>query len=71
MFIWQAALAILAAIGLIKLGALAVWVSVLTLSVKILTALIAMGIVGIIGYVVWRKYGNHHAAAKGLTESKQ
>ncbi len=50
-------------LGLIKLGSLYVWVQILGLTVKALLALLAMGVAGGVGYVVWREYGKHPASA--------
>ena len=52
-----------ASLGLIKIGSLIVINSVLMLTVKLLLVLLAMGVVGIVGYVVWGKYGNQQASA--------
>lgn len=61
---WPVVAASAAAVGLIKLGSLYVWVQNLGLTVKALLAMIAMGAVGITGYVALRKYGNHQMEAK-------
>jgi hypothetical protein len=52
-----------ASLGLIQLGSLYVWVQILGLTVKALLALIAMGVVGSVGYVLWREYGKQQASA--------
>jgi hypothetical protein len=60
-----------AAIGLIELGRLSVLVIFLSMTVKLLLALLALGIVGGVGYVVWRKYGQRQASPKGMIEGNQ
>jgi membrane protein YdbS with pleckstrin-like domain len=70
---WALLAAIAASLGLFQFGSLHVWVQILGMTIKVLLALVALGIVGIIGYVVWkngnaiwRKRGN----AKGLSDDK-
>ena len=41
------------AIGLIRLGALSVWVVMLSLALKVALAVMIVGVV----YVLWRRYG--------------
>ena len=66
MFFWPflaASAASAASLGFIQLGSLYVWVQILGLTVKALLVLLAMGVVGIAGYVLWREYGKHPASA--------
>lgn len=56
MLIWQAALALLAAIGFIKLGSLMVLVAILALTVKVLLAVIVAGTLAIVGHYLWQRY---------------
>ncbi len=70
MFFWPFLAASAASLGLIKLGSLYVWVQILGMTIKALLALLAMGVAGIVGYVVWREYGNQQASAKGLLTLK-
>ena len=46
-----------AASALVYLGTLSVWVAVLTMTVKLLAGIIAIGILGGVGFVAWREYG--------------
>jgi hypothetical protein len=56
MFIWQLAVATAVALGLIKLGALSVWVSVLSIVVKVmLIAIFTTALYCGVSYV-WRRY---------------
>jgi hypothetical protein len=60
---WPILAASAASLGLIKLGSLYVWVQILGLTVKALLALLAMGVAGFVGYVLWLEYGNQQASA--------
>jgi len=63
MFFWPFLAASAASLGLIQLGSFYVWVQILGMTIKALLALIAMGVAGVVGFVLWREYGNRHASA--------
>jgi hypothetical protein len=53
---WKFTAAFLLAITLIYLGSLSVWVTVLSLGVKVLLAVLATLVVGAAGMYVWQRY---------------
>lgn len=54
--VWKILLILAAALALIYLGSLSVWVTVFALSIKILLALIGTMILGITGVYLWKRY---------------
>jgi hypothetical protein len=58
---WKFTAASLLAVTLIYLGSLSVWVTVLSLGVKAILAILAVLLVGVAGVYVWQRYRHNQA----------
>ena len=54
--IWNVLLASAIAIGLVQLGALTVWVTVLSLTLRIMLVLVLAGVLCGVAWFVWRRF---------------
>ncbi len=53
---WYVLLASAIGIGLIELGALSVWVAVLSLTLRIMLVLVLAAVLGGVAFVVWQRF---------------